>query len=297
MKTENRTAIFKALFAVAVWGASFVATKIALRYIPPVTVAWLRFTIGVTILGAAVGLRRQWQRIQPGDLLSFALLGFLGVAFHTWLQAVGLQTARATTTSWIVASIPIFIALLGWIFLHERLHWTQVLGIALAALGVVLVISGGAPGGLFSGQCATSGDLLILLSAPNWAVFTVLSRRALQNTPAALMLFYVMAFGWAFLSGLFVVQGGWAGLPAMALDGWLGIAFLGAFCSGLAYIFWYDALKVLPAARTGAFLYLEPLFTLVVAAAVLGEEFLLATSLGGLAILLGVWLTNRTRNR
>jgi drug/metabolite transporter (DMT)-like permease len=77
------------------------------------------------------------------------------------------------------------------------------------------------------------------------------------------------------------------------LNGWLGVGFLGIFCTGLAYIFWYDALQLLPASQAGAFLYLEPLVTVVVAAVILGEPLLAASLSGGLIILLGVWIVNR----
>ena len=78
------------------------------------------------------------------------------------------------------------------------------------------------------------------------------------------------------------------------MDGWIAILFLGVLCSGIAYIFWYDALKFLPVAQTGAFLYLEPVVTVIVAALVIKESILLATLLGGIIILIGVWLVNRT---
>jgi drug/metabolite transporter (DMT)-like permease len=72
-------------------------------------------------------------------------------------------------------------------------------------------------------------------------------------------------------------------------NGWLAIGFLGIFCSGLAYVAWYDGLSVIPAAQVGAFLYLEPFTAVIVAALVLGEPFLLTSLLGGALIILGVW--------
>ncbi len=106
-------------------------------------------------------------------------------------------------------------------------------------------------------------------------------------------MFYVMGFGWLFTSGLFVAQGAWPEVARLSLPGWLGVIFLGVFCSGLAYIFWYDALQRLSVSRVGVFLYLEPLVAVVVAALVLGEAVLPAVLVGGGAILGGVWLVNR----
>jgi drug/metabolite transporter (DMT)-like permease len=292
MEQTKGAAVAKALFAVVVWGGSFIAIKMALAEVSPVTVVWLRFAMGVLVLGAMVAARRQLAWPSRSDLAYFTGLGFLGITFHQWLQSNGLVTSQATTTAWIVASGPIFMALLGWLVLRERLGWLGVAGIAVAALGVLVVVSRGDLGAVASGRFGTAGDFLILLSAPNWAVFSVLSRKGLQRFPSASMMFWVMTMGWVLTTVLFVLGPGTADVAHLTARGWGAVAFLGIACSGLAYAFWYDALKVLPASQAGAFLYIEPLVTVVVAAVMLGEPVVAATLVGGGAILLGVWMVS-----
>ena len=289
----NIKASIKALFAVIVWGASFVATKVSLRYADPVTVVWLRFSMGVCVLGLAVALKRQFILPARKDLGYFALLGFLGITFHQWLQSTGLLTAQATTTAWIVATTPVFMALLGLIVLKEKLALYQVTGIFLATLGVLLVVTKGNLPALVTGKFGTIGDFLVLISAINWAIFSTLSRSVLQKHPASRMMFFVMSFGWLFTSVLFFSTSGIRQISSIPLDGWVAILFLGILCSGIAYIFWYDALKDLPVAKTGAFLYLEPIITVIVASIILREALLLASAIGGITILIGVGLVNR----
>ena len=293
--SAKTVAIIEALFAVTAWGASFVATKVALRYVSPVTVVWVRFAIGVIVLGIAVGLRRQYAWPTKRDLAYFALLGFIGITFHQWLQSTGLLTAQASTTSWIVATTPIFMAMLAWIFLKENIDHLQVLGIMIAAIGVLLVVSNGNFSTIAIGEFGTPGDFLILISAFNWAVFSALSKRGLMRHPATRMMLFVMTFGWLFTTALFIPAKGYSEFQGIAWDGWLGLLFLGIFCSGLAYIFWYDALKALQVAQAGAFVYLEPFITLIIAAIVLGENITVLSLLGGGAILAGVWIVNRVR--
>jgi drug/metabolite transporter (DMT)-like permease len=293
LNTTRNIALLEASFAVIVWGGSFVATKIALTYVSPVTVVWLRFAMGVTILGIFVLARRQFAIPSRKDAAYFALLGFIGITFHQWLQSTGLTTAQATTTAWIVATTPVFIALLGWLLLKEVLDSIKWAGIFLAALGVLLIVTKGNLTTLSTGQIGTAGDLLILISAPNWAIFTVLSRRGLETHPAALMMLYVMGFGWLFTSLLFFGGPGVSEIGQLPWQGWLSLAFLGIACSGLAYVFWYDALQAIPASQVGVFLYLEPLVTTLLAAALLSETLLWSSILGGAIILLGVWMVNR----
>jgi len=293
MQKSKAVPFLEVLFAVIVWGASFIATKITLVEISPITIIWLRFIMGVVILGIAVVLRRQFRFPPIIEFGYFALLGFLGITFHQWLQSNGLRTSEAGTTAWIVATTPVFMALLGRIVLKEGLGWLKTAGIMLAFAGVLLVVSKGDLASVSVGRFGAPGDKLILVSAVNWAVFSVLSRRGLKSYPASLMMFYVMSFGWIFTSILFGTSSGLHEISNLTIKGWMGVAFLGIFCSGLAYIAWYDALQALSAAQTGAFLYIEPLVAVVVAFLVLREPITLVSLIGGGIILFGVWLVNR----
>lgn len=250
--------------------------------------------MGVIILGAAVAMRKQFVLPERNEWLYFALLGFIGVTFHQWLQANGLVTAQATTTAWIVATTPVFIALLGWLVLKEKFGWMRVAGIALAALGVLLIVSNGNLGALFTGKVGTIGDLLILISAPNWAIYTVLSRRELGRHPAALMMFYVMLLGWLFTNiWIFGFGPGLSEIAHITIKGWSAILVLGIFGSGLAYIAYYDALQVLPASQLGVFLNIEPLVTTLLAASLLSEPIIWIVLVGGAIIIAGIYLVNR----
>ena len=299
----------EAIFAVAIWGASFIATKVTLQDVHPVTIVWVRFTIGVVILGATVVMRKQFALPPNKEWGYFALLGFLGITFHQWLQSNGLQTSEASTTAWIVSTTPVFMALLGWLVLKEGLGLMKTLGIALAFVGVLLVSSKGNIASISVGKFGAPGDILILVSAVNWAVFSILSRRGLKAYPASLMMFYLMALGWVFTSVLFfagpafstssipflhdyLAGPGYGDISNLTVTGWIGILFLGVFCSGLAYIAWYDALQALSTAQTGVFLYIEPLVAVVVAAVILSEQITGLSLLGGAIILFGVWLVN-----
>ena len=293
MTKQKIIPIAEALFAVVVWGASFIATKVALQDVSPITVVWLRFGMGVVILGIAVTVRKQFALPKPSEWGYFALVGFLGITFHQWMQSTALQTSRASTTAWIVATTPVFMALLGWLALKEKLTRLQTGGIALATLGVLLVVSNGDPTTISFKQFGAPGDILILISSLNWAVFSALSRRGLREHPATRMMFYVMTLGWLFSSVLFFTSSGPHELPQLTSNGWMGITFLGVFCSGLAYIAWYDALQALPTGQLGAFLYLEPPVAVIIAAIILAEPITWAALLGGGIILFGVWMVNR----
>jgi len=295
MPRHNKTlgTQIKLFTAIAIWGGSFIATKIAVGEVSPVTVVWTRFLIGILILGWFAWRQKELRITTFKDGLEFLGLGFLGITLHQWLQSSGLVTSEAATTAWIVSTTPVFMALLGWLFLKEKMTPGIILGITAATLGVLLVVTKGDFGSMFSGSFGQPGDILILISAPNWAVFSILSYPTLQRHSAIKTTFYVFLFGWLLTSIQFFAGGKWVEFSQLRLSGWLSIAFLGVFCSAVAYIFYNDGLQALPASQVGAFLYLEPLVATLVAAAILSEQIVLATLAGGALILFGVWLVNR----
>ncbi len=284
---------------VVFWGASFVATKIALQEITPAATAFLRFAMGVVVLLLILVKRAELKRFKLRELPSLSVLGILGITVHQLLQANGLQTASATATSWIVATIPVFVALLGWAFLGETMSGSRVLGILLSACGVLVVVGKGDFTSLIRGGFGTPGDRLIAISAVNWAVFIVLNKHVFKKNKASEagsavgQMFVIMTIGWLFLIPWAIADGGLGELERVSMQGWLALAFLGVGCSGIAYFLWFNGLEQIDATQVGAFLYLEPIVTVVLAWIILGETISTATILGGAAILLGVWLVNR----
>jgi drug/metabolite transporter (DMT)-like permease len=89
----------------------------------------------------------------------------------------------------------------------------------------------------------------------------------------------------------------WNSLSHLSLSGWMGILFLGIFCSGLAYLFWYSALEKKDSSIVGMYLYLEPFVTLIGAYLLLNEGIQWITLIGGGMILLGVYLSTRKSSR
>lgn len=294
--SKTLAAQIKCFISIAIWGGSFIATKIAVAEISPVTVIWTRFLIGLVILGWFAWRHGDLTLPSRKDTLELAFLGFMGITLHQWLQSSGLVTSEASTTAWIVSTTPVFMALLGWMFLKEKLGASKIAGIFLATLGVLFVVSKGDFGGMFSGGFGKPGDILILISAPNWAIFSVMSQPALKKHSAIKVTFYVFLFGWLLTSLQFLAKNHWGEFSQLSAGGWASIAFLGVFCSAVAYIFYNDGLHALSASQVGAFLYLEPLVATLVAAALLSEQIVFMTLIGGLLILAGVWIVNRTPN-
>jgi len=155
------------------------------------------------------------------------------------------------------------------------------------------VISSGNIAGLFRDGFSAPGDLLVLLSSPNWAIYSILLRKKLQRESALKTTFFSILFGWLLTTIQFVLEKEWRVIPSLSFSGWGSIFYLGIFCTFLAYIFYYDALQKLSSASVGAYLYIEPIATAVIASITLHETITLYSLLGGALILFGISMVNK----
>jgi len=281
-----------ALWAIIFWGFSFIATKVALREVHPFTLLTLRFGIGAFLL-LVVQLRQDKKFLKvfsQRDWTYVLFLSIVGIAGHNLLQAFGLLYTTAINTGWIIAIQPIFITLTARLFLGEGITVRKIIGIVIGFSGIFLIISKG----IFSLSLfcfsSTFGDLLVLLSALTWTAFTVGGRGFLSRFPPLVTITPIMMVGCLITLPLSAVKGEWNILFHLSLSGWMGILFLGIFCSGLAYFFWYLALEKRDSSIIGMYLYLEPFVTLMGARLLLGEEVKWITLMGGGMTLMGVYL-------
>jgi drug/metabolite transporter (DMT)-like permease len=283
-----------ALAAVVMWGVSFVATKAALEELSPVTLIFTRFAMGTAVLFLILKSRGQ-SPLPPRDAVpALALMGFVGIFLHQMLQVYGLSLTTAIRTGWLIGLIPIWSAVLAAVFLKERFGTRKLFGLILGLGGAIVVISRGRFSSEFLGLPATTGDLLILISTVNWAVYTILGRGTLKRVGSAKASAATMFAGWAMMIPFFAGGAGWRDYVNLSAAGVGAVVFLGIGCSGLGYLFWYAALERIEASQVAAFLYLEPLVTLVAAVILLGEPVVASTVAGGLLVLAGVYSIQKT---
>jgi drug/metabolite transporter (DMT)-like permease len=279
------------------WGVSFVATKAALREVSPIPLIFTRFALGTAVLILILKLRRE-SLIPPRDTWPMlAVMGFVGIFFHQMIQVHGLTLTTAVRTGWLIGLTPIWSAVLAALFLGEGFGPRKVFGLFLGMAGAILVVTRGQLSSQVLALPATRGDLLILASTVNWAIYTILGRRILMRLGSARAITAAMFIGWAMLIPFFVAAAGWQEYRDLSSTSVIAILFLGVGCSGLGYLFWYAALERIDASQVAAFLYLEPLVTLLSAVVLLGESVAVSTIVGGVLVLLGVLIVQTANAR
>ena len=284
------------LGAVTIWGGSFASTKYALAELTPTMVMALRMLFAVPALASGCLADRSLRLPNRREFLTLLLLGFQGIFFHQAIQAWGMQTAGAGNASWMMVASPALVALLGWIFLREKITLAGAAGIVISAAGVLLVLAlGTVKETAEAASFGTAGDWVILFSVLNWAVFLILSRYLLRDGICpSFAIFWEVFFSTIFALILTLTAGSdWSAVSRLSAGTWGSLFFLGAFSSGLAYLLWYRGLSVLPVAKLIVFQFLQPVAGMVISYLLIGERYTLWLALGAVMIITGICLVNK----
>jgi drug/metabolite transporter (DMT)-like permease len=276
---------WRAWLAAAIWGGSFVATRIALESFEPFALVALRFALGTGVLACAALARGAGVPLRRSDRVWALLLGLV-LAAHIGLQTYGLAFTAATHASWIVCFSAVTVAFGGQVFLGQRLAPIGWLGVIVAIAGVATVVSH-APADLAR---AGFGDLLQLTGCVTWALYTLLGAGVVARNGALGTTLAAMGAAALALAALVPLQGiARAPIDARAI---VALGYLGILSSGVAFFAWFRAQELSGTQKTAAALYLEPFVTALVATR-FGEPITARTLLGGIVLLSGTWLVGR----
>lgn len=293
----SRQVILWATTASMLWGASYVAAKYSVGYVPPFTAAAFRFAVVALCSLPLLWLTGKVQRIERTAWPDLIKVGLFQTSFYFALQYAGIKLTTASNTSVIVNVRPVFAAILSAFVLHETLSGRKLAGVLTAFVGVVILSTGGSLGSLSLRSSHLLGDLLILLNAISGAIGLVVNKRVLTRFrpfPAMVYTQTIGAIGLLPFAALETIRLG--ALPRAPALPWLMLAMQGIFSTVLAHILWNRALARLEASRASVFIYIAPLTTSILSWLLLREPLGLPFALGALLVLLGAYLTTSAAN-
>jgi drug/metabolite transporter (DMT)-like permease len=290
--TEGFTPYVLLTLAPLFWALNMVLGRAMRSDIPPVAMSFWRWLLAGLILLPLVWrelvkqrqvLRREWKVL--------AALGTLSVTLFNTLCYVGLQWTTATNGTLFNSTIPVFIILLAWIALRERITRRQGCGVALSLAGVLTIVARGDAATLL-GLRINDGDLWLLTAMAIWGGYTVLLRWRPAELSALTFLASVIWFGlpllalayaWEIAAGrTFTVT------PQVALT----LLYFGIFPSILSNLCFNAGVKAIGPNRAGIFAHLMPVFGILLSTLLLDERPHAHHWLGMLLVFAGIWMTS-----
>jgi drug/metabolite transporter (DMT)-like permease len=272
------------------WSFNYVAGKIALRHMDPISLACFRIELAAVIMLAIYFSRQRRATLQLRDAWPFAYLGLFGVVINQGLFTVGLNYTTSNHSAVIIAIGPVIVLLLARAMKLEALTAAKMAGMAVAFTGVFLLeAEQGSP----AHSPFLMGDLITLGGTIGFSVYAVLGKKVAEQYEAVEMNTFNCVAAAIMLLPLAVRQGIRLDWHAVGWAGWVGMIYMAAASSVAAYTIFYWLLRYMSASRIAAVSYLQPIVVILLSVAFLSENPSRNLLLGTALVLLGVYLAER----
>lgn len=251
------------------WGMSFVWTAILLKHYEPITIIILRLFISTLVLLLWLKLFKKFQKIKKSDYKLFLISSLLNPFFYFIGENYGVKLTSPTVSAVMIAMIPLFVPILAYFSLKERLSWVNVAGLVVSFGGVLIILLRND----LSFEFSTLGILALLFAVISAVGYTIyLKKLTLTYNPIFIIAVQNM-LGFLFFLPLFLT---------IELDQFLAVKpntemivsllALAVFCSSLAYVGFTIAMRDIGVSKANVFANLIPVFTGIFSYFVIGEE-------------------------
>ncbi len=287
---------------VVVWAVNFIAAKVGLRYLPPVTMASLRVVLaGLSMVPAYLicsrlpvfrdASRFRERGFSGGDIWTFLYLGFFGVVVNQMCFTLGLHYTSVSHAAVIVGMGPIYTLVLAVLFRLEKATGHKVIGMAMAFGGVAVLAT---DNGISPRSPSLLGDAITMTGSIGFATYAVLGKRVAGKYDVLTMAAFNHFAGAVIVLPVALEQVRANGGPAtmwrtVPWQGWAALMYMAVLSSALAYIFYFWLLRYLEVSQLSAFTYLLPVLATILGILWLGERGSLLQILGGALALGGVY--------
>ena len=281
-----------AFFTVAVWGTTFVSSKVLLLGgLSPAHIFTLRFIIAYVLMlcfNHKRMLARNWV-----DEMKMMLLGVTGGSLYFMAENEALNYTTTTNTSLIVCSCPLFTTLLVRLFYRDtvRINTLQLMGSLLAFLGMAIVVLNGR----FVLHLSPVGDALAFLACICWAFYSLIMKSVSATYGASFITRKVFFYGILTILPYYLftpeVLPSWETLLEPRILG--NLLFLGCLASMVCFLTWNWCIARLGAVKVTTWVYFNPITTMIFASWILGEAITPYFLFGAACILVGMYITDR----
>jgi len=282
------------LSVAGMWGTNFSVLKVGLVDVPPMFFASARFVLALVLMVPMAWLTGHSLRVERRHVWPIVGVGLLGNAVYMVLFVYGAARTSADNAAMILATVPVWVAVMSSLSGTERVTRGGWCGVALSLGGVFCIAIGSDAGAeLQFGGASLAGDGLVLLATLAWSGYSVLVKPLVRScSPISVTVLSVAAATGPLLL-LTVPFVSVEAVRGISPRGWITLAVSALIGIALPYFIWNYGIRQLGSARTSLYSYLVPFFALVVAWLWLGETLTPIQLVGGTLVLAGVLLARR----
>jgi len=276
-----------------VWGVNFSVVKTALTDLSPLSFNAVRFSLSSLFLLTLLWIIERDLSFHREDVGRLLLLGLVGNTVYQLLFINGIFLTTAGNSSLILATVPVFVALLSSVLGVERVERKVWVGIILSSIGILMIVLGAGKTPTLTDQ-SLIGDLLILAGTICWSTYTVLSKPLLKRYTPLKLTTLTMAMGTPLLVLVSIPSLTEQNWNAVSLQGWIGLTYSFFFAIAIGYVIWYTGVSRIGSARTALYENLITVIAVAVAWLFLSEKMTLLQIMGAVLVLTSLYLARRS---
>ena len=278
------------LFLAFLWGGNSLSIKVGLDDLPPMTLAFVRFVIGLIIVGIWALFRRVPLGLKRGDLSRLLLLTAIFILQIITLN-IGTDNTTASRSTIFINTYPFFTAIFAHLWIPgERLSVTKTLGVIVAFSGVFVTVAQD----LGNGQASLFGDILVLVSGAFLGLRVVVTKLLIQSIHPYRLLVWYLALSlpvYAILSAIFELPNTFDLTP----NGILALLYQGVVIAGFCFLAWTAVLERYSASKLVVLFFATPLSGVLFSHLLLGDDLTVYLLGGSLLVAGGIYLVNMQR--
>lgn len=280
---------------VVIWGFNFAVMKGAMEDVAPLFFNAVRCAVSLGVLWI---LQRWPRRERPRRAASrwarVAAVGWLGHGVYLVLFMIGLERTSSGSAALLIATSPVWTALVARLLNMEQLGRVQVFGLLLSFAGTVVLVA--SQGRIDFSSDAFSGNVMCAVAAAAWGTYTVACRPLLAEFDSMNLAFWTLLFATPLLWLVAALEGP---LDFAVWDAhvWWAAIYAGVLSTGLAYGLWNVGVRALGASRTAVYNYAVPVLAVGVGSVVLDERIVAGQLIGGAIVITGLVLVRGRRPR
>lgn len=294
----KKSPYFLLILATLVWGGNFVVGRAVSTQVPPYTLSFLRMCTSLIVFLPFAWKEIIWERrVLLKNWWVICLMSLTGLATFNTLLYVALHYTTSINASLITATSPIVIALFSFFILGEKLTLRQIMGACTSIIGVLFIISKGSLSAIIS-FTFTFGDLLVMIAVFLWGFYSLIVRHYARKLPEYSTFALTIAVSVILIFPLFAWDFFYMHKEVVwSLSTVSAILYVGIFASLVGFLSWNSAVAQIGPAKAGIFLNLNPFFASIFAILFIGEKLAWYQVLGGLLVVVGVYVSAKVTSR
>ena len=294
MFSKNTTAYIFLLFTTLFWSGNFIVGKAASLYeIPPFTLNFYRWLLAWLILMPFTFKEIiEKKKYILDNIKLITALGITSITFFNSIVYYSLNFTNVINGVLMISVIPVMIIFFSWVFKIEKTNIYQITGVIFSLLGVAVIITK-AELNILLDLDFNKGDLWMVVAMFSWAIYSVLLKKKKHKLSQISLLEMIITMGLIFLFPIYFIEMKMGYHVILNIPFVLTLTYVVLFPSLISFLFWIKGIALIGANRSGIFLHLMPIFSVLMAIIIFKEKFMFFHFMGALLILIGILLSNK----